>query len=209
MMDTVANLFYVLWWYYLLPGIGVSLATWLTEVVMISKSLPSLEGRPPNLSALLLGFMMTLWKWPLLFIGTAAAYLKGNTLLTTFVLIDKAKAKVAKDIEAGLIPLRRRWVQRKGSEGNVFYSYVSDYQGPVPESRATHLIMHPKGQKVFAVRCMPGDQSSQPFGIFNGPWEAKWTCEKDTEWLNVASPLKDQEREALYKQMIERYQHGV
>jgi hypothetical protein len=73
----------------------------------------------------------------------------------------------------------------------------------------THVIRKVKGEKVVVMRTMNPYKPPLPFGMYKGVFEAKFNCERDTEWLLLASPLRDKEREAAYELWLETYQHPV
>jgi len=211
-MDFVMGVATGFWWYYIVPGIGVSLATWITEAIMLPKSRPFLEERSLNLAALAVAFTVSLWRWPLLFFAAFMAYIKGKTLLITFVEINQSKRKTDAAIRAREAPLSRTWEKRKNAEGTTFHYYVSDFHradGQPPERRLTHILRQAKGEKVASNRCMSANLDPLPFGVYGGLWEAKWACEKDTLWLDLCVPAKDAQREVAYQELKDRYQHSV
>jgi hypothetical protein len=101
------EILYSFWWWYFFPGIAVSVATLMTEAIMLYRAPPKLPEQPNRILTLAFVFFLGLWKWPLLAFGAFAAYVRGDTLLISFYKNQQLRSKIA----ARELPFRRSWVK--------------------------------------------------------------------------------------------------
>ena len=210
MIEVLTTIVLSVWYYYFVPGIVVTAATLVTETLMISKAEPRLPGRPNRILSLAVALIISLWRWPTPAIMALVSYIKGETMVIILDRMDTVGHQNKAGIENRSLPIGRTWEKRKNAEGCDFFYYITDFHratGQPPERRLTHIARHPKNDQVFVLRCMTGDKTPLPFGVFNGVQQAKLACETDTEWLDLCTPAKDVQRETLYQEMIDRYHH--
>ena len=96
-------------------------------------------------------------------------------------------------IQMKRLPLRRRWEQKTEEINGTkvrFYFYVSDFVSK--DHRVTHVLIYANGNSK-AGRYITEDLIL-PMGIFPGVQQAKLQCEKDTKWLDLCAPARDEEK---------------
>lgn len=187
-MEFLVDIANYLWWYYVVPGIGATLATFFVEVWNFKVPIP----RKAKLFAIAhFGWVIlfNLWQWPTLAFLAASTYLRGDTLLMGAL----------RKLHSNQDNILRKWeVLHTGVV--VVHALVSYFP---QERRVSHIILCTPG----AVEIFRTMKNREALPVpFDGTEleDAKDLCTADKEWLDACAPERDFDQDRVYRNAVKQ-----